>query len=171
MASVFFYDISIERQDTEAHIYLKLCSFINYENTLNRIKFYKKTKQNKTLEIIYEAKNRTYLFFTWILSIQTRSLMTNTEKTFVTSQKTISVVKSFLSQCRIHKNVACSNIHLEFVYSIHTFLCLFAFYLFFSYTVHLFPLLPSSHPHLPFELDPLLLCSHSKKISPPVGSN
>lgn len=64
MASVFFYDISIERQDTEAHIYLKLCSFFNYENTLTRIKFYKKTKQNKTLEIIYEAKNSTYLFFT-----------------------------------------------------------------------------------------------------------
>lgn len=81
--------------------------------------------------------------------------MTNTEKTFVTSQKTISVVKSFLSQCRIQKNVACSNIHLEFVYSIHTFLYLLAFYLFFSYTVRPSPLLPSSHPHLPSKLDPL----------------
>lgn len=97
--------------------------------------------------------------------------MTNTEKTFVTSQKTISVAESFLSQCRIHNNVACSNMHLEFVYIVHTFLCLFAFYLFFSYTMHPFPLLPSYHPYLPSKLDPLLLCSHSKKISPPMDSN
>lgn len=54
--SFSFMKKKIERQDVAAHIYLKLCSFFNYENNLIQIKFYKKTKQKQTLKLFMKLK-------------------------------------------------------------------------------------------------------------------
>lgn len=143
--------------------------FFNYENNLIQIKFYKKTKQKKTLKLFMKLKQHLPLLYMDTKHSNSEPYVF-TEKMFVTIQKTNSVDESYYKSMSYTQKCCMHNIHLEF-YIVHTFLYLLAFYLFFSFTLHPFPLLCSSHPHLPSKLDPLLLCSHSKKNSPPTDIN